>query len=190
MKIPDGWKLVSADFKAEVGTVELIRGKEFFNAGRKPPELHVLGTGKTFEEALEKANLAAAEAAPLHTTLWEPPAGKWWIGPDNKGWYDEYTEDGIRVGGRERLTKKLVEQAAEESQKRDRLEAFRDQYWPDWEADWEDTNVCKWCVAYHQYKKQFIKVGSLSGTSIGAVYGPQEFAERAVELLSSGELVL
>jgi hypothetical protein len=81
MEIEKGWAFNTADFSTvaaerpnATGGVTLIRDRENYNkwmgkyagdANGEEPELYVVGRGKTFEEAITNANLAAAHAKPL-----------------------------------------------------------------------------------------------------------------------------
>lgn len=119
---------------------------------------------------------------------WEPEGGEYymhWCNTAGTG----ATLDRSRIAGRERANKALAERAAQASRERDRLEAFRDQYWPDWVADWDDEEQEKWCVE-QSGKKHFLSAFTWEFRKIGTVYGPKEFAKRAAKMLNSGEMKL
>ena len=117
--------------------------------------------------------------------VWEPEGGKWWIDYDNNVAINN-SSDPLRKAGRERATKELAERSAEASRQRDRLEAFRDQYWP----DWKDNGGTIYSVAIDGFGKARSRAYVTARRTIGTVYGPRGFAEKAAEMIDKGELVL
>lgn len=115
---------------------------------------------------------------------WEPEEESWVVNIDNLAVY--VGKLGVcSQAGRKRATKKLAQRAAGASRSRDRLEAFRDQYWP----DWKDYGGEVWMVA-RTLRYGYGAICHRSTRTTGTVYGPKEFAEKAVKMLNEGTLVL
>ena len=118
---------------------------------------------------------------PKKVKPWEPPAGDWYINFFNDARH-EGSDDDVRLAGRERATEELARRAAEASRKRDRLEAFRDQHWPNQHGTYY--------VCFNTSTERYYERNDHNLRSPGLVYGHREYAEKAAAMLNSGELVL
>ena len=196
MYITEGWRFSSADFSCvgEEGFVRIERIPEQMELWHRLPEdvrnvtsIYVTGFGWTFQEALDDVNTKAASVKPIEMPKWEPPEGNWGMAADNTAFHCSGGVS-LETAGRKRKTEFLAQRAAKASRERDRLEALRDQYRPEWEADWSDNKQEKWCAVYYQGSYEARK--TWSARALGTVYGPEEFAVGAANMLNSGEMEL
>ncbi len=119
---------------------------------------------------------------------WEPEGGEHVLDYDNTA-EQAPTCNSARLAGRERATQELAKQAANASRERDRLEAFRDQYWSGWKADWENKKQGKYQVYINNTTGIASSKAFFNARTLGTVYGPKEFAEEAAKMINSGKLL-
>ena len=121
---------------------------------------------------------------------WEPSGGNWYIDENNKVMKFGCSDNDTRLAGRERATEALATRSAKRSRRADVLEAFRDQYWPDWETDWKDDKQEKWYPAYDHKMGRWVTSNNWNQENPCVVYGPYEYAEQAAEMLNEENLAL
>jgi hypothetical protein len=72
-----------------------------------------------------------------------------------------------------------------------RLLAYVDEFGGDWEADWSDNHQYNYCVQYfNQLKTWCVNYNYSTGCTSGTVYMSEDCAEKLVNKLNSGEVVL
>lgn len=119
---------------------------------------------------------------------WEPEGGDFWI--SSFGYINETkTCKNARLFGTERKTKELAERAAKEMRAFNRLLAYRDEFCPDYEPDWNDHNAVKY-VVYLDNKAKKWDLSKCYYCQYLTVYFPQHIAEELVKKLNSGEVEL
>jgi len=120
---------------------------------------------------------------PKKIEQWEPPGGDWVISGRNDALHSPLGSSlGRAHAGRERATEELARRAAEASRKRDRLEAFRDQHWPNQHGTYY--------VCFNTSTERYYERNDHNLRSPGLVYGHREYAEKAAAMLNNRELVL
>jgi hypothetical protein len=119
---------------------------------------------------------------------WEPVGGKWWIKGDGNVLRALPTND-AKEFGTERSTQEQAMKAAIEMRKFNRLLALRDELCGDDEIDWGDKNPPKFYLTYkHDYKVWV--VDHTYCNERGVHFPNRQQAERACDMLNSGEVVL
>jgi hypothetical protein len=138
---------------------------------------------KSLEERLTPCDGAVAEPK-----KWSPVGGGWWI--DITGSVDiGKSNNEIKQFGIERPTQQQAERAAVEMRKFNRLLALRDELCGDVVVDFNDGSF-KHYLSYCNSQKQW-DVGSTIVTQFCApFFATEESAERACDMLNSGEVVL
>ncbi len=137
-------------------------------------------------QALQNGEAVTIE--PPKPEKWEPEGGIYYFGAYNTVGSGLISIDAYRLAGKERATKELANRAAKAAKARDRLEAFRDQYWPEWVEYWDGNR--KYYYVFYDVGNQCYHIASSYQPGVGTIYGPKEFAVTAVNMLNSGELVL
>ena len=129
------------------------------------------------------------ESMPDEKVVWEPKGGNWYV--TNSGEVEqEYTTDDCRLFGIEYQTKELAEQALVAMRIHNRLLAYRAEFCPDYEPDWNDSNAVKYCVYFNTCSEKYGFSSNATYQMLGSVYFPREVAETLVNKLNSGEVVL
>jgi hypothetical protein len=70
------------------------------------------------------------------------------------------------------------------------LHSFRNELYPDWEADWSDENQSKYLIRFvHEDKSLYI--GTCSATeTLGTVYMSRKCAEKFIKMYEAGQIDL
>jgi len=129
------------------------------------------------------------ESIPDEKVVWEPKGGLFYI--HHRGYVEEMaSEDKCRNFGAEYQTKELAEQALVAMRIHNRLLAYKAELYPDYEPDWNDSNVVKYCVYFNTCSENYGFSSNATCQMLGSVYFPREVAETLVNKLNSGEVVL
>ena len=138
---------------------------------------------------LESGADAIREQLAAMPKQWEPEGGDYFIDPDGLI-MDGASSDNYKRFGSERKTREAAERAAIEMRKFNRLLAYRDEFAPGYEPDWNNSEEVKVYVFQdHQSGKYHFAINALCKT-IGAVYMPIDVAAELCRKLNSGEVVL
>ena len=138
------------------------------------------------QEQMEALNRGESITIQPKPGPWESKGGEWCVDGDNDVLGPVRSDENGRKSGRERATQELAERAAKASRQRDRLEAFRDEGWP----TWKDNGGTIYSVAIDGFGRARSRAYVTESRTIGTVYGPKDFAEKAAEMINRGELVL
>lgn len=122
---------------------------------------------------------------PEAITPWEPKAGPWYVSPlgvvEQTESYPERCEFGV-----ERSSKELAENAAIEMRKFNRLLAFRDEFAPGFAPDMGAACF----IGFVPHTGLWTVFWSNERYAPLTVLFPKDIAEKAAQMLNSGELVL
>lgn len=121
---------------------------------------------------------------------WGPKGGNVIITDRNKiQCVDAHSWD-LREAGRARATIELANIAAANSRARDRLEAHLHENYPNWRVAWDDDGQEKYTIFYDHDDKVWSVTLQYASQWVGAVYGPEEWAEEVCRMLNNGEMEL
>ena len=137
---------------------------------------------------LESGADAIREQLAAMPKQWEPKGGCYYVGIDG----------GVSAGtpnykcaefGIERKTREAAERAAIEMRKFNRLLAYRDEFAPGYEPDWNDETEKTYVFQGHEPGKYQV-ADNMQCQTLGAVYMPVDVAIELRNKLNSGEVVL
>ena len=138
---------------------------------------------------LESGADAIREQLAAMPMQWEPKGGCYYVGIDG----------GVSAGtpnhkcaefGIERKTREAAERAAIEMRKFNRLLAYRDEFAPGHEPDWNDDGEEKTYVFQDRASGKYQVADNIMCQTLGAVYMPFDVAHSLCRKLNSGEVVL
>ena len=138
---------------------------------------------------LESGAAAIREQLAAMPMQWEPKGGCYYVGIDG----------GVSAGtpnykcaefGIERKTREAAERAAIEMRKFNRLLAYRDEFAPGYEPDWNNGEEVKVCVFQDHKSGEYHVADNMQCQTLGAVYMPVDVARELCRKLNSGEVVL
>jgi hypothetical protein len=125
---------------------------------------------------------------------WSPVGGGWFV--DGEGdVVKSFSSDKFKEFGHERPTQQQAERAAVEMRKFNRLLALRDELCGDDVVDWESKTSDKWKVYRDnrddEYRDdEWIVDKNQYKQNVGVYFTKEEHAQRACDMLNSGEVVL
>ena len=137
---------------------------------------------------LESGADAIREQLDAMPKRWEPKGGEWYV--STSGAVSNYnTSSDCRMFGAERKTREAAERAAIEMRKFNRLLAYRDEFAPGYEPDWNDETE-KTYVFQDRASGKYQVADNIMCQTLGAVYMPFDVAHSLCRKLNSGEVVL
>lgn len=120
---------------------------------------------------------------------WSPVGGAWWIditGPVDIG----KSNNEIKQFGIERPTKEQAERAAVEMRKFNRLLALRDELCGDDVVDWSYESNFKYTLEFNVDEKRWCVDATRIYQKIAVYFTTEKDAQRACDMLNSGEVEL
>jgi ribosomal protein L24E len=121
------------------------------------------------------------------TKKWEPKEGLFYVSSDGNVYY-ETSNNKQRMFGTEFANREIAEKAAKEMRRFNRLIAYKMEFCPGYEPDWNNESELKYGVFYkHDIEKWALYNEEYGGV---AVYFPREVAEELVRRLNSGIVTL
>ncbi len=137
---------------------------------------------------LESGAAAIREQLAAMPKQWEPEGGRYFIRASGNVGNEESTTE-CKMFGAERKTREAAERAAIEMRKFNRLLAYRDEFAPGYEPDWNDETEKTYVFQDRTSGKYQVAVNIMCQT-LGAVYMPFDVALELCRKLNSGEVVL
>lgn len=119
---------------------------------------------------------------------WEPAGGRWYINSDG-GIINMGTTPHTRLFGLERPTYEQAERAYDEMRRFNRLLALRDELCGDFHIDWKNGKRNYYIYFAHSDDLWFISADT-SCQNVMPYFSTQELAQRACDMLNSGEVEL
>jgi hypothetical protein len=119
---------------------------------------------------------------------WEPEGGRWAI-LSSGSTAEAPTILEYKFFGTERKTKEAAEKACDEMRVFNRLLAYRDEFAPGYEPDWDNINEEK-AYVYILPNKEYAFTSECNSPDIGKVYMPKDVAEELARKLNIGEVKL
>ena len=120
---------------------------------------------------------------------WQPKGGAWYI--DDAGEVTEfYTSDKTRIFGAERETKEQAHRAAVEMRRFNRLLALRDELYVGKDVNWLNDKEEKYSLYYSHEKGKWELDWNVTNESIQPYFTTLESAQKACDMLNSGEVEL
>lgn len=150
---------------------------------------------KTRTELENELKLLESGAASIREQLtampkqWEPEGGRYFICASGNVANEESTTE-CKIFGTERKTREAAERAAIEMRKFNRLLAYRDEFAPGYEPDWNDETTEKTYVLQDRASGKYLVADNIMCQTLGAVYMPFDVAHSLCRKLNSGEVVL
>lgn len=141
-----------------------------------------------------KAKVAELESRILFpnepVAKWQPKGGDWYISVNGKTYCYATRNEGCREFGTERQTEEQVKRAAVEMRRFNRLLALRDELCGDEDVYWGDDYMEKYHV-YFSHEREFWYVSTdIFCESITPYFTTKETAQKACDMLNSGEVEL
>jgi len=119
---------------------------------------------------------------------WEPKGGDFFVGAGEV--YKFYTSDKARIFGAERETKEQAERAAVEMRRFNRLLALRDELYVGKDVNWMNHKEEKYSLYYSHEVGRWELDWNVTNESIMPYFASLESAEKACDMLNSGEVEL
>ena len=138
---------------------------------------------------LESGASAIREQLAAMPKQWEPEGGRFSINKDCNCVFESISSPGWRESGLERKTREAAERAAIEMRKFNRLLAYRDEFAPGYEPDWNDETE-KTYVFQDRASGKYQVADNIMCQTLCAVYVPFDVALELRRKLNSGEVVL
>ena len=120
---------------------------------------------------------------------WQPKGGDWYIGHGGEVFGLKTTSE-AREFGTERGTKEQAERAAVEMRRFNRLLALRDELCGDDVVDWTDRRKDKHYVYFTYDHKRWCISENVACESVTPYFTTKEAAQKACDMLNSGEVEL
>jgi hypothetical protein len=123
---------------------------------------------------------------------WSPVGGDWWITSNNDivpATVSINCEQATLFGTR-RPTQEQAERAAVEMRRFNRLLALRDELCGDDVPDWNLEEFEKWKLFLHIYDKKWVVSLNRNHQDVSVYFTTREHAQRACDMLNSGEVEL
>ena len=139
---------------------------------------------------LESGADAIREQLAAMPKQWEPEGGDFFIAPDGQIIGGGESSYNYRHFGSERKTREAAERAAIEMRKFNRLLAYRDEFAPGYEPDWNDEGEEKTYVFQDRASGKYQVADNIICQTLGSVYMPVDVAIELRNKLNSGEVVL
>jgi hypothetical protein len=137
---------------------------------------------------LEK-QLFAGAVKTIEPVKWQPKGGDWYIGYGG-GVVKLVTTSESSEFGLERQTKQQAERAAVEMRKFNRLLALRDELCGDDVANWTDNESNKWILYFDNKDNEWTTGKNQYMQYVGVYFTSEETAQKACDMLNSGEVEL
>ena len=140
-----------------------------------------------------KAKVAELESRILFpnepVAKWQPKGGDFWV--SNDGEIEEVGSSyGTSLFGTERATQAQAERAAAEMRRFNRLLALRDELCGDEVVDWSDRRKDKHYVYFTYDHKRWCISENVACESVTPYFTTKESAQKACDMLNSGEVEL
>ena len=137
---------------------------------------------------LEK-QLFAGAVKTIEPVKWQPKGGDWWV--DAEGEVVEVDTSGASKDfGTERQTKQQAERAAVEMRRFNRLLALRDELCGDAVANWTDNESNKWILYFDNKDNEWTTGKNQYMQYVGVYFANEASAQKACDMLNSGEVEL
>jgi hypothetical protein len=120
---------------------------------------------------------------------WSPIGGGWRV-INNNSINNYISNKGSKEFGLHRATKEQAERALVEMRKYNRLLALRDELCGDDVPDWNLEEFEKWKLFLHIYDKKWVVSLNRNHQDVSVYFTTQEHAQRACDMLNSGEVEL
>jgi hypothetical protein len=133
--------------------------------------------------------IAKVEEQEKEVKQWSPVGGDWFIFGEG-GVVESETTKNAREFGHERPTEQQAERAAVEMRKFNRLLALRDELCGDELVDWNANNTLKYCLEYNHVHEKWCVDYWEQLEYVTPCFTKHEHAQRACNMLNSGEVVL
>ena len=141
-----------------------------------------------------KAKVAELESRILFpnepVTKWQPKGGEWFIDAGGDAMDYGSSNEHSRLFGRERTTKEQAERAAVEMRRFNRLLALRDELCGDEVVNWNDDYEEKYYVYFSHDSARWNTSSDESCESIRPYFTSEKTAQKACDMLNSGEVEL
>ena len=120
---------------------------------------------------------------------WEPEGGKYYINGSGSV-CKEVSTTGYRKFGIERKTREAAEKARDEMRVFNRLLAYRDEFAPGYEPDWDSDRELKAYIEYDHTKNKWRVNFNTRRSEVVNVYMPEDVVLELARKLNSGEVEL
>jgi hypothetical protein len=120
---------------------------------------------------------------------WSPVGGGWRV-INNNSINNYISNKGSKEFGLHRPTKEQAERALIEMRRFNRLLALRDELCGDDVPDWNLEEFEKWKLFLHIYDKKWVVSLNRNHQDVSVYFTTQEHAQRACDMLNSGEVEL
>ena len=121
---------------------------------------------------------------------WQPKGGDWYVSVNGKTFCYTTRNEGCREFGTERQTEEQAERAAVEMRRFNRLLALRDELCGDAVANWTDNESNKWILYFDNKDNEWTTGKNQYMQYVGVYFTSDELAQRACDMLNSGEVEL
>lgn len=138
---------------------------------------------------LEK-QLFAGAVKTVEPVKWQPEGGDWYVSGSGKVfWYTTRTQ-GYKEFGTERATEEQAERASVEMRRFNRLLALRDELCGNEVVDWKDRRKENHYVYFSYDRKIWYVSANVACETITPYFTTTESAQKACDMLNSGEVEL
>ena len=145
----------------------------------------------------KELNALKAKVAELESRIvaepvakWQPKGGDWYVSVNGKTFCYTTRNEGCREFGTERQTEEQAERAAVEMRRFNRLLALRDELCGDAVANWTDNESNKWILYFDNKDNEWTTGKNQYMQYVGVYFTSDELAQRACDMLNSGEVEL
>ena len=141
-----------------------------------------------------KAKVAELESRILFpnepAAKWQPEGGDWYVSGNGKVFCYTSRNQGYKEYGTERQTEEQAQRAAVEMRRFNRLLALRDELCGDEVMDWTDRRKDKHYVYFTYDHKRWCISENVACESVTPYFTTKELAQKACDMLNSGEVEL
>ena len=135
------------------------------------------------ENRLSKLNVSTEQVK------WQPKGGNFWVSTDGEVEHAD-SSYGTSLFGTERQTKEQAERASVEMRRFNRLLALRDELYADKDVNWLNDKEEKYSLYYSHEIGRWELDWNVTNESIQPYFTTLESAEKACDMLNSGEVEL
>ena len=129
-------------------------------------------------------------ASTLTVRKWQPKGGNWRISCLEIAEKAEVSAEGVRLFGKERQTEEQAQRAVVEMRRFNRLLALRDELCGDEILSWIDNDEEKYYVYFSHERRAWYVSSDDFGESIQPYFRNENVAQKACDMLNSGEAEL
>ena len=138
---------------------------------------------------LEK-QLFAGAVKTVEPVKWQPEGGDWYVSGSGKVfWYTTRTQ-GYREFGTERDTEEQAQRASVQMRRFNRLLALRDELCGDAVVNWTDNESNKWILYFDGKNNEWTTGKNQYMQYVGVYFANEASAQKACDMLNSGEVEL